>query len=103
MKSIFIALLGITCLSIMPCEARVHMNKSHSSKKSYVDPRSIRITKDGIFVLEKGHLVTVRALSHDKGGVYVKKGKGKYPCENCGRTYDWERHSCCIYCGCPHD
>lgn len=97
MKSILAILLGITCLSMMPCEARSHVKNFHQAKKSYVDPRDIRITKDGIFVLEKGHLAPVQTLSRDKGGVYVKK-EYKVFCHNCGYEYDGERHSHCPRC-----
>jgi hypothetical protein len=101
MKSILTVLLGIACLSVMPCEAKAHVKKSHQAKKSCVDPRDIRVTKDGIFVLEKGSLVPVKTLSRDKGGVYTYVG---YPepyyihCKKCNYRYNWYNHTHCPVC-----
>jgi hypothetical protein len=99
MKSIFMTLLGITCLSMMPCEAKSRTNNSHPSKKSYVNPHDIRITEDGIFILERGRLVPVGALSQDKKGVYIKK-EYLHCCRNpdCRYVYDWDRHTHCPRC-----
>ena len=103
MKSIFTILLGITCLSAMPCEGRSHDRNSHPSKKAYVDPGDIRVTKDGIFVLQSGNWVPVHIISRDKKGVYVKKEWNR-ACRNssCCYVYDWDRHTHCPRCGYPN-
>ena len=101
MRSIAAALLWIACLSMMPCEAKAHGANAQKSKKTYVDPRDIRVSKEGIFVLEKGHLVPVETLSRDKGGIFVKK-EWKRECRNCERKYDWSRHTHCPFCGYPN-
>jgi hypothetical protein len=99
MKALFTLLLGIACCSVLPCEAKSHEKKSHQPKKVYVDPHNVRITKDGIFVLEKGHLKPVTTLSRDAKGVFVAKMHWR-ECYNCDRLFDADRWDDeCPYCG----
>ncbi len=99
MKSIFVALLGIACLSMMSCEAKTNVKNSHQSKKTYVDPRDIRVSENGIFVLEKGRLVPVETISKDKGGLYIKRETPYIiECRTCGFKYNWHDHTHCPKC-----
>ena len=84
MKKLAVLLLGVVFLSAMPCEAKSEGKDIKKSKKVYVDPQNVKITEDGVFILENDTLVPVKFVAHDENGVYVKRQKPQPPCPACG-------------------
>ena len=79
MKKLAVLLLGALFISALPCEAK-------SGKKIYVDPQNVKVTEDGVFILENDTLVPVKFVGHNEEGIFVKKQKLKQhaPCPACG-------------------
>ena len=74
MKNCFLLLLGVILSSSLPCEARQAVRREAEPKKMYVNPSAVKITKHGIFLVEKNRLIHVHALFRDKRGLFVEKG-----------------------------
>lgn len=99
MKSLFSLLLGIAFCIATPCEAKAHV-KHNKTKKIYVDPQTVKVTKNGIFLFKDGSLFPVEGVFKDEGGVFVVKERKRciHACGNCGRDYDWNEHCLCPHC-----
>ncbi len=98
MKILSTLMLGILFCTVLPCEAKALINQSNRREKIHVDSQAIKITKDGIFVLEHGRLIPVGSVSKDSGGIFVEK-RYVEPCGRCGMKYDWDKNHHCPACG----
>jgi hypothetical protein len=71
MRTLFMLLLGVAVCMFPPCEAKSHMKQTNRTQKKYVDPQVVRVTKDGVFVFQRGQLFPVKSVSKDRRGLFV--------------------------------
>lgn len=88
-------LLGTTALAITAPLADQYIDG-----KLYVEPGTVHVAPDGIFLHLEGNFVPVNAVCIDDGGIYVLgyEVKRMVYCSQCGRTYNADRFSS----RCPH-
>lgn len=98
MKKIMALLLGVSICSMILCDAASTTKKEERLEKMYVNPQSVRVTQDGIFVLEQGQMLPVKTVGKDAKGVFVMRSDS-CPCRGCGRPYDYNEWANCPFCG----
>lgn len=101
MKTLFALLLGIVSFTLLPCEAKSHLKNADKVQKIYVDPQAVKVTKDGIFLLEQGNLIAVKKVAKDRNGIFIEKRLYR-PCPRDGAVYDWDKFNCCPWCKYPN-
>lgn len=100
MKKLFSLLLGVVFCTALPCEAKSQAKLDGGIRKMYVNPKAIKVTKDGIFLLKNGALFPVESVCKDKDGVFVKvKKRDMTECQTCHKMYDANRYHHCPHCG----
>lgn len=76
MKKIMSAILLIACTSLTGAYV----------EKYYVEPGTVHVARDGIFLFIDGQVYPVHALAADENGVYIPTPEGRI-CSKHGRYY----------------
>ena len=72
-------LLSITSLLGISSNAFSENTAAAPSEREYLNPQSVQVTENGIFVMKDGRLVRVNSLfTTEKGKIYTKKHSKKH-------------------------